>query len=63
MNVRFGYGRSVSRPEFRELSPVQYPAPRGLRPLIGNPNLVQSSIESYDLRAGSGSSRLWRSSR
>jgi outer membrane receptor protein involved in Fe transport len=50
MNLRFGYGESVSRPEFRELSPVQYPAPRGLRPLIGNPNLVQSSIVGYDLR-------------
>jgi hypothetical protein len=50
MNVRLAWSRSVSRPEFRELSPVQYPAPRGLRPLIGNPDLVQTAIESYDLR-------------
>jgi hypothetical protein len=50
VNVRLGWSRTVARPEFRELSPVQYPAPRGLRPLIGNPNLVQTAIESYDFR-------------
>jgi hypothetical protein len=50
MNVRFGYSRSVSRPEFRELTPTQFPAPRGLRPLQGNPNLVESQIENYDAR-------------
>jgi len=50
MNVRFGFSRTVARPEFRELSPVVYPAPRGLRPLVGNPELVQSDIESWDLR-------------
>src|SRR5262249_57478828 len=50
MNFRLSYSRSVSRPEFRELSPTQYPAPRGLRPLIGNPNLVESNIDNYDAR-------------
>jgi hypothetical protein len=50
MNVRVGYGRSVARPEFRELSPAEYPAPRGLRALIGNPDLVETKIESYDAR-------------
>jgi outer membrane receptor protein involved in Fe transport len=50
MNVRLGYSRTVARPDFRELSPVQYPAPRGLRALIGNPDLVETKIESYDLR-------------
>jgi hypothetical protein len=50
MNLRLGYSRSAARPEFRELSPVQYPAPRGLRPLIGNPDLVQTDIESWDFR-------------
>jgi carboxypeptidase family protein/TonB-dependent receptor-like protein len=50
MNVRLSYSRTVTRPEFRELSPVEYPAPRGLRPLIGNPDLVETKIESYDLR-------------
>jgi TonB-dependent receptor len=50
MNVRFGYFGSVSRPEFRELSPVEYPTPRGLRATIGNPNLIEAHITSYDLR-------------
>jgi hypothetical protein len=50
MNIRAGYSQSVSRPEFRELSPTQYPSPRGLRPLIGNPNLVESHITNWDLR-------------
>ncbi len=50
MNVRFGYAQTVSRPEFRELSPVEFPEPQGLRPTIGNPYLVQASIDSIDLR-------------
>ncbi len=50
MNVRFGYSRAVSRPEFRELSPTVFPQPRGFRAIEGDPDLVQSSIESYDLR-------------
>jgi hypothetical protein len=50
MNVRLGYSRSVSRPEFRELSPAFYPAPRGLNGTVGNPFLVQTAIESFDAR-------------
>ncbi len=50
MNLRFGWSQTVSRPEFRELSPAVYPAPRGLRGVVGNPELVQASIESFDLR-------------
>jgi len=50
MNIRFGFSKSVSRPEFRELSPTQYPAPRGLLPLVGNQNLVESHITNWDLR-------------
>lgn len=50
MNLRFGYSQSVSRPEFRELSPTQYPSPRGLRALIGNPLLVEANIENWDAR-------------
>ena len=42
MNVRAAYSRTVSRPEFRELSPAVYPAPRGLRGLVGNPALVET---------------------
>lgn len=50
MNVRGSWSQTVSRPEFRELSPTVFPAPRGLRPLFGNPLLVQADIESWDLR-------------
>ncbi len=50
MNVRGAYSRTVSRPEFRELSPILFPEPFGLRTVVGNPNLVQSTIDSFDLR-------------
>jgi len=50
MNVRFGWSQTVSRPDFRELSPVFFPEPKGLRPTIGNPFLVQASITNFDLR-------------
>ncbi len=50
MNVRVGWSKTVSRPEFRELSPATYPAPRGLRGLVGNPFLVETNIDSYDVR-------------
>jgi outer membrane receptor protein involved in Fe transport len=50
MNVRFSWSRTVSRPEFRELTPALIEQPRGLRPFAGNPDLVESNIENYDLR-------------
>jgi hypothetical protein len=50
MNVRTSWSKTVSRPEFRELSPVIYPSPRFQRPLLGDPNLVESNQENYDLR-------------
>jgi TonB-dependent receptor len=50
MNVRAAYSWSVSRPEFRELAPTVFPAPRGLRAFAGNPALVESHIRNYDLR-------------
>lgn len=50
MNVRLGWSQTVSRPEFRELSPAIYPAPRGLRGFVGNPNLDQTDVESVDAR-------------
>jgi hypothetical protein len=50
MNVRVAWSRTVSYPEFRELSPVQYIAPRGEDSLQGNPDLITAMIESVDLR-------------
>jgi outer membrane receptor protein involved in Fe transport len=50
MNVRFAWSRSVSRPDFRELTPTLFPELRALRPVVGNPDLVQAGIENLDLR-------------
>lgn len=50
MNVRLSYGHTVSRPDFRELSPAQYLAPLGEVQTQGNPDLEQSVIDSIDLR-------------
>ena len=50
MNVRAGWSQTVARPEFRELSPVLFPEPLGLRPTVGNANLVETNITNYDLR-------------
>lgn len=49
-NLRFGYGRSVNRPEFRELSPFVFTEVAGGRSVSGNPNLEQATIDGYDLR-------------
>ena len=49
-NVRLGYSRTVSRPEFRELTPTEFPVPNGERPVIGNPFLTSATIDSVDLR-------------
>jgi TonB-dependent receptor len=50
MNFRLGWSETVSRPDFRELSPAEFPAQRGERAKVGNPLLVQASITSYDAR-------------
>ncbi len=50
MNVRLAWSKTVSRPEFRELSPAVYPATRGLRGLQGNPDLEETGVDSYDAR-------------
>jgi hypothetical protein len=50
MNLRAAWSQTVTRPEFRELSPALYPAPRGLRAKQGVPTLVETGVDSYDLR-------------
>jgi outer membrane receptor protein involved in Fe transport len=50
MNIRGSWSKSVSYPEFRELTPALFPTTRGFRPIVGNPELVQSNITSADLR-------------
>jgi hypothetical protein len=50
MNARFAWSQSVSRPDFRELSPSQYLAPLGELQTQGNPTLVEAHITSWDAR-------------
>ena len=49
-NLRFAYGRSVNRPEFRELSPFAFTEVAGGRSVAGNPDLVQATLDAFDLR-------------
>jgi outer membrane receptor protein involved in Fe transport len=50
MLVRLGYGRTLSRPEFRELTEVQYYDYRTGRTLFGNPDLRRATIDNVDAR-------------
>ncbi|HEX6088158.1 MAG TPA: TonB-dependent receptor [Thermoanaerobaculia bacterium] len=49
-NLRFGYGRSLNRPEFRELSPFTFVEVAGGRSVAGNPELRQATLDGLDLR-------------
>lgn len=49
-NLRFGYGRTVSRPDFRELSPFEFTNVLGGFSTTGNPNLKRARIDNYDVR-------------
>lgn len=48
--LRASWNRTVSRPEFRELSRAPYTDPALDLTVVGNPNLKQTRITSYDLR-------------
>jgi outer membrane receptor protein involved in Fe transport len=49
-NLRFGYGRSLNRPEFRELSPFTFIEVAGGRSVAGNPDLKQATLDGFDMR-------------
>ncbi len=48
--VRFGYARTINRPDFKELSESLYKDPILDRLVKGNPNLIPAYITHYDLR-------------
>lgn len=48
--LRLGYSKTVSRPDFRELSPAPYIDPILDTQTFGNPDLVTTEITNYDLR-------------
>lgn len=49
-NLRFGYGRTVNRPDFRELSPFEFTNVVGGYSTVGNPNLGRATIDNFDGR-------------
>lgn len=49
-NLRFSYSQTVSRPDFRELSPFDFNNVLGGFVAQGNPNLVRAKITNYDGR-------------
>lgn len=48
--LRLSAGRTLSRPEYRELSPGNYFDILGGQRVFGNPNLVRATIQNYDAR-------------
>jgi len=48
--LRLGYGRTVNRPEFRELAPFLFYDYKLDAGRVGNPNLVTATIDNIDLR-------------
>jgi TonB-dependent receptor len=49
-NLRVSYSRTVSRPDFRELSPFDFTDVQGGFVTTGNPNLVRATVDNYDAR-------------
>jgi TonB-dependent receptor len=49
-NLRFGYSRTVNRPDFRELSPFEFTNVLGGYSAAGNPNLLRARIDNVDAR-------------
>jgi len=50
MQVRAGYSETISRPDFRELSPAPFIDPVNGFIVVGNPELTVGYINNYDLR-------------
>lgn len=50
MQLRAGYSETISRPDFRELSPSPFTHPVTGYNIIGNPALTVAYINNYDLR-------------
>jgi outer membrane receptor protein involved in Fe transport len=50
MSLRFGYSKTLARPQFRELSPFEFTDVTGGRSTVGNPDIKRTLITNYDLR-------------
>jgi outer membrane receptor protein involved in Fe transport len=49
-NIRVSYSETISRPDFREMSPFEFTPILGGPPIKGNTNLKRTYIHNYDLR-------------
>jgi len=50
MDMRIGYGRTLGRPQFRELVPFSFQPRPGAPSIQGNPDLERTIIENVDAR-------------
>jgi TonB-dependent receptor len=50
MNLRVAFSQTVNRPNFRELAPFDFTDVTGGHSVVGNPDLVRTSIDNYDVR-------------
>jgi len=48
--VRFAYGRTINRPEFREIAPYTYYNFEEKATYYGNPDLTNSYVHNLELR-------------
>jgi outer membrane cobalamin receptor len=48
--LRLGWSKTLSRPDFRELSPAPFTDPETDRETVGNPDLQQAEFHNYDAR-------------
>lgn len=48
--IRFAYGRTINRPEFREIAPFNFYVFQENASFIGNPNLTDAFIHNIDAR-------------
>jgi len=50
MQIRLAYSRTLSRPDFREMSPSTFEDVVGGRQVYGNPDLNRTLIDNFDVR-------------
>ncbi|WP_416879334.1 TonB-dependent receptor domain-containing protein [Litorimonas sp.] len=48
--LRLGYSNTIARPQFRELASSRFLDPETDRTFVGNPNIVDSEFENFDIR-------------
>ena len=48
VNLRMSASQTVSRPEYRELAPIQYREVIGFDNVLGNPDLQRAVLDSHD---------------